>query len=210
MADVLTPEEAIRMGRGLGHLQNAILHYLQEKNAPCWAAELAQAVSARDQRDATANQRSRDVAVQRALRSLQQRGLIRCGYVDPVSHGSGGRRLMCWLPEHTAPPTRPVLHGCDVEAAVLAALRRAPTLTDRFERMASLQVPIPSRHLPRPRNGVSYRWLVGEVKRALNAPADDNRTSVAINRAVKRLDDDWQVEVVRSRYGGVVWIRLAT
>ncbi len=198
------------MGRGLGHLQHTILSYLRARNQPCWATELAQAVSAHSQQSGIDNKRSRNVTVQRALRSLEQRDMIRCGYVEPRFGQSSGQRLMCWLPEHPAPPTRPVLHTRDVETAVLAVLRRAPTIVDPLEHMAMRNVPRPSRNIPRPCDAVSYQWLVAQVKATLRTAADDNHQSVAINRAVKQLAGDWMVEVVRSRFGAAVWLRLAT
>ena len=93
------------MGRGLGTLQRAVLDYLNRRSGAGYASDVAYELhnGDKDERDSSPPPRSTEVAVRRAVKTLEARGLVKTGY---YSGWDGETSLQIWLPDAT-PRHRP-------------------------------------------------------------------------------------------------------
>ena len=93
------------MGRGLGTLQRAVLDYLNRRSGAGYASDVAYELHNGDREPPHTSQppRSTDVAVRRAVKTLEARGLVKTGY---YSGWDGKTSLQIWLPDAT-PRHRP-------------------------------------------------------------------------------------------------------
>src|SRR5262245_42293681 len=89
------------MGRGLGKLQQAILHFVRQQDGPVYAEQIAAYIYGE-----TAPSHASVVNVRRAIHALERRQLVQCG--QGTYRFADYLRLYCWLPEHQppSPPTK--------------------------------------------------------------------------------------------------------
>jgi len=121
----------------LGALEKRILRALEHKGKACYSQDLAWELYNADKgEDDFWNKPTRafDVSVRRAMRRLESKELLCCGF-RPEEYlrkrfNETGRKLMCWLPEHDEPELQRTISGEMVEKVILEILNEAPKRKD--------------------------------------------------------------------------------
>jgi len=170
----------------LGKLQRAMLEYLQKAGRPCYSEDIAWKLhkAGRDEHElGEPPSRSFRVSVRHAIHTLTDRGLIHCGYVR--ERFGRGRRLMCWLPEHSAPrQLQTTMRGNEVERVILSVLRTADEEEIQRYLAEGVNVPMAERRILRHPGDIPYSYL---TKRVRERVGNEPWVGSAISRAIRRL-----------------------
>ena len=175
------------MSKGFGKIQRAVLDHLAAAERWCWLADVVRGCHT-GQGDPP---RSLTTSVARAVRGLEDRGLLFAGI--PLARerlADAGKRKACWLPGQQPPALKPSLSSATVEEFIVGSL--AAGEFDWYDRMYH-------RH----RGGwLSYEWFTEQGRRRLaHGRDDDARVYAALKRAVARLSTSGVIEQGRNQEG---------
>ncbi len=110
------------MSKGIGKTQQVVLDILKKKNETISLIDIAGSIGLADGDDWVRPSRSQVESVKRAIKTLQQRGLLCYGY-SQVDKLGGNEHLVCWLADSKAPRTSHRIPGKLVEDAIITVLK---------------------------------------------------------------------------------------
>jgi len=111
------------MSKGIGKTQQFVLDILKKKNKAMSMIDIAGSIGLADGDDWVRPSRSQVESVKRAVKTLQQRGLICYGYTQVDKLGGGNQQLVCWLADSKAPWVSRRMSGKLVEDAIITVLK---------------------------------------------------------------------------------------
>jgi hypothetical protein len=110
------------MSKGIGKTQQFVLDILKRKDKEISLIDIAGSIGLADGDDWVRPSRPQVESVKRAVKTLQQRGLICYGY-SQIDKLGGNQHLVCWLADSKAPCTSDRIKGKLVEDAIMTVLK---------------------------------------------------------------------------------------